>query len=193
MLRHGDSILALIKKRNRFIELKSKTEQLKRQISSLEKNLRIITPEPTISSIPTKLELTNTTSVLELVFANLDYKDITKPVCKLWTQLAGCNSLWKSLYRYHFGTTLSLLPHTNLHWRKRFRTALLARNSIRGMKDNFGWSIRVCPVVDCNKALWSKFEFDAHLLKHIDQELTKRAIIMRRDQKRNAKRKAHST
>ena len=38
-----------------------------------------------------------------LVFPYLHYSDLVQPICKLWTRLAGCNLLWKSLYHSQFG------------------------------------------------------------------------------------------
>ena len=155
---------------------------------SLEKDLFIITPEPS-PRIQTKFELDNPTSVMrDLIFAYLDFNDIVKPVCKLWTRLAECNVLWEKLYQYHFGRSISplpLLPTETLQWKNLFRSSFLTRKCVRGKKDRFGWSFRICPIVGCNKELRSKLQFNVHLLKHEDQDLKK----LRQDQKRNAKRK----
>ncbi len=170
-----------IKKYDRYTVLQMKTERLKQEI-----NLQIITPEP-LSHVQAKPELDDPASMLrDLVFTYLDYKDLAKPVCKLWTRLAEYNALWKSLYQIRFDTALSSLQHTEpLQWKPLFRSALVASNRVRG-RDNFGWPIRICSVVGCNKELRSKFDYDVHILKHEFQDVTQRLNILRRDQKRRA-------
>lgn len=120
--RHENSILIRIKKWHGYSALQLKTAQLKQDIGNLEKNLQIFTSEPLPHFAEKGLKLDDPASVLrDLVFTYLDYKDVTKPVCKLWTRLAGCNELWKSLYQNHFGTLLAL-PPADLHWKVRFRS-----------------------------------------------------------------------
>ena len=160
-----------------------KSERLKQEMYNLERNLHIITPE-LLPHVQSKLELDDPASVLrDLVFTYLDYKDIAKPVCKLWTRLAGYNGLWKSLYQIRFDTALSLQHTEPLQWKPLFRSALVASNRVRGQRDNYGWPICICPVVGCNKELRSKFDYDVHVLKHELQDVTKRLNILRRDQK----------
>ena len=105
-----------------------------------------------------------------LVFSYLDYTDLSKPICKLWTRLARCNMLWKALYVHHFGETSTQLsyvggPHD---WKLIFRSTHLANSSVRGLTNKFGWPLRVCSFFGfgCNQVLYSEFECDFHRLQH---------------------------
>jgi hypothetical protein len=182
--RHENIVFAHIKKRDSYVALKIKTEQLKLD------TLQFMIPEPS-PCIQSKIEFNHPAAVLrDLVFPYLDYKDVVKPVCKLWTQLAECNVLWKTLYQNQFGCSpLPLSPIVSLHWKTLFCSTLLAQNSIRGQRNNLGWQIRICPTVGCNKQLRSQFEFDLHLLKHEQRcylDLIKLKNRLRRDQKRTS-------
>ena len=190
--RHEIDIRVDIRKRDVYRAFRLRTDQLKQEIVSLEKDLHIVTPEP-LHLVQTKFDLDDPTSVLrDFIFAYLDFNDIVKPVCKLWTRLAECNVLWEKLYQYHFISPLPLPPTETLQWKNLFRSSFLASKCVRGKKDKFGWSFRICPIVGCNKEFRSKLQFNMHLLKHEDQELRERKNRLnrlRQDQIRNAKRK----
>lgn len=190
--RHEIGVGVYLRQYDSYRALRLRTEELKQEMISLEKGVFIITPEP-LPHIQTKFELDNPTSVMrDLIFANLDFFDIVKPVCKLWTRLSKCNVLWEKLYQYHFGGSISslpLLPTETLQWKNLFRSSFLARKCVRGKKDKFGWPFRICPIVGCNKELRSRLQFNVHLLKHENLDLKRQLNRLRQDQKRNAKRK----
>ncbi|KAL3817086.1 hypothetical protein ACHAXA_009917 [Cyclostephanos tholiformis] len=126
-----------------------------------------------------------------LVFPYLDYRDLTKPICKLWTRLAGYDTLWKALYVHHFGGTSVQLSNIGPHdWKLNFRSTLLANCSVRGLTNKFGWPLRVCPAIGCNKVLYSEFERDFHQLKHKEKFIldeVKRLKKFQQDQPTKAK------
>jgi hypothetical protein len=68
-----------------------------------------------------KIQLRGPCDVLRvLIFPFLDYQDLVKPICKLWTELAGCNQLWKSLYEHHFGIISTRNLPAPIHWKELF-------------------------------------------------------------------------
>ncbi len=61
-----------------------------------------------------------------LIFPYLDPQSLVQPVCKLWTQLAGCNLLWKSLFHRYFDAaparwSIGVKEHD---WKLHFRYAI---------------------------------------------------------------------
>jgi len=105
-----------------------------------------------------------------LIFPFLDCTDLIQPICRLWTRLAECNLLWKSLYAHHFGTSSIELSRDaaalNDDWKMHFRSTHLAKLKIRDTTNKFGWSYHICPLTDCNKVIRSQFDYNLHCLKH---------------------------
>ena len=177
------------KKRDNYKALQLKVTNLHQQI----------TPKPSEDIQPQK-EIDSPDAVLRyLVFPYLDFKDMVQPVCKRWTRIAKCNLLWKSLYQYRFGMPctrwLTRSTSTTHDWKLLFHSAFVANYNIRGQMNTFGWNIRLCPVLGCNKELRSKLEYDTHVLKHEETYCLnhmKHLNKKRRDQKRldNMKKKA---
>ncbi len=61
-----------------------------------------------------------------LIFPYLDPQSLVQPVCKLWTQLAECNLLWKSLYHRYFDAAPARWSYgvKEHDWKLHFRYAL---------------------------------------------------------------------
>lgn len=160
------------------------------EFGNLEKGLHIGTPN---LSGDMQKEIDSPDAVLKyLVFPYLDFKDILKPICKLWTRLANSNSLWKHLYLNHFGTSFTRWSILTFHseapdWKLLFRSKFLSQYNVRGLRNDFGWLVRICPTVGCNKELRTKLEYEMHVLRHdqkycLDQMKNLKKI--QRDQKR---------
>ena len=163
-------------------------------ISSLVTDLRsTLQPQP---SFQPKTQIRAPHDILRyMVFPYLDYRDLVKPICKLWTRLAGCNLLWKSLHARHFGTTSTQWSNVAPHdWKLHFRSTLSAKYNVQGITNQFGWPLHICP--SCNEILHSKFECDFHLLKHEERYVldeVKRLKRIQRDQSCLAGRKTQAT
>jgi hypothetical protein len=163
LIRHKAAARAKRKKYNKYVALKGEMQRISILITDLQSST--LAPSPDFQP---EIQIIGPDAVLRhLVFPYLDYRDLVKPICKLWTRLAGCNLLWKSLYGHHFGTMSiqrsNAVPHD---WKLHFRSTLLAKYNVQGLTNNFGWPLRICPIVGCNKVLHSKFECDFHRLKH---------------------------
>jgi len=123
----------------------------------------------------TNMKINSPKAVLrDLIFPFLDYKSVlvSSQVCKLWSELSGSTTLWKALYKHHFGacsikyTSPSLLPINNLNWKQFFQTEMFAKKRVKDYKNPLGWPLCVCSVPNCNKEFQSKVLFELHMLRH---------------------------
>mmetsp|Transcript_2795 Transcript_2795/g.7068 ORF Transcript_2795/g.7068 Transcript_2795/m.7068 type:complete len:170 (-) Transcript_2795:2731-3240(-) len=144
---------------------------------------------------PVKREIGSADDVLNhLIFPFLDFKDILQPICTRWSILANSNSLWAPLYRYHFGSAYdhwsSPLSHPSdvvsvtRDWKMIFRSSFVARYSVKGQTNDFGWPVRVCPTIGCDKELRSSFEYDRHMLKHEEEYCSNRIKLLKKTKQR---------
>ena len=175
LIRHDSALWTLSKKHNNNMKLQMRVNKQHEQMGKLEKDLRI----KALSATEVKqerLEINSPADVLKsLVFPYLDFKDLSKPICKLWTTMSESDQLWESLYKHRYGMpqeqwqTLSSMP-TLINWKLLFRDNFVAKCNIRRPKINeFGWAVRICPKLGCNKELRNKLEYDSHVLKHEEE------------------------
>lgn len=161
------------KKRDNYKVLQMKVTKLHTDIIHSEKELQLTIPAKPSEGLQSRIDIDGPDDVLRhLVLPYLNFKDILRPVCKLWTQMTDSNQLWASLYENHFD-----MPHTRWlaqsspsarsnDWKLLFRSALVANYNVRGQVNCFGLATRICPKVGCNKELRNKLEYDYHVLKH---------------------------
>ena len=168
IIRHISVARTRRKKYNDYVALNEKVQRGSKLVS----DLRRLSQSLPSKSVPSEIQkIGGPCDVLRvLIFPFLDCTDLIQPICKLWTGLAECNLLWKSLYTHHFGKSSIELSRDaaalNDDWKMHFRSTHLARLKIRGTTNKFGWSLRICPIIGCNKVLRSKFEYNLHRLKH---------------------------
>ena len=162
----------------KYVSLKEKLQHFRSLVTDPQSSTLVPSPD-----FQHGIHITGPDGVLRhLIFPYLDYRDLAKPICKLWTQLAGCNLLWKSLYAHHFDTISrsNVIPHD---WKLHFRSTLLATYDVQGLTNNFGWPLRICPTVGCNKVLHSEFEYNFHRLKHEEKYIMEEVNRMKRLQR----------
>ena len=178
--RHKSAAQAQRKRNSKCVALKEKMQRLSRLVTDLQSSTLV--PSPDFQS---EIQIIGPDGVLRhLLFPYLDYRDLVQPICKLWTRLAGCNLLWKSLYAHHFGTMSTQGSNAvPLDWKLHFRSTLLAKYNVQGLTNNYGWPLRICPTVGCNKFLHSEFEYNFHRLKHEEKYIMDEVHRMKRLQR----------
>ena len=195
IIRHISVARTRRKKYNDYIALKGKVQHGSSLVSDLRRSYQLL---PTII-VPSEMQkIGGPCDVLRvLIFPFLDFTDLIQPICKLWTRLAECNLLWKSLYRHHFGTSSMELTRNaavlNDDWKLHFRSIHLAKLRIRGMTNEFGWSYHICPMIGCNKVLRCKFEYNFHRLKHKDTNILDEVKQLKKFRKRQLGRRSRSS
>ena len=125
--------------------------------------------------IQTEMKINSPKSVLrDFIFPYLDYRSVlvSSQVCKLWSELSRSSTLWRELYKHHFGAcsikyaSPSLLPINNLNWKEFFQTKMIATKRVEDYRNPLGWPLCVCSVPNCNKEFQSKVLFELHMLRH---------------------------
>ena len=166
-LRHETSIRVKSNHNKRCKALKIKVQDLQEQ-----------TAEWTEFNTPVQnkiVKINSPKSVLrDLIFPFLDYRSVlvSSQVCKLWSELSGSTTLWKALYKHHFGacsikyTSPSLLPINNLNWKQFFQTKMIAKKRVENYRNPLGWHLHICSIPNCNKEFQSRVLFKLHMLKH---------------------------
>ena len=198
--RHESAILARRKKRDNCNALQIKVSNIHHEICLLEKDTKDGTSCKSSHEEYTKKHIMNPEDLLtSLIFRFLDFKDILqlKSVCKLWSELTDSNLLWKPLYEHHFGSKythwLSMESSVAHDWKLLFCSTFSAQHTTVGKKNEFGWQIRICPTVGCNKELQNKLEYDLHVLKHEQSYCLNRVKYLKklkREQNRQERRKS---
>jgi len=170
MRRHESAMRAKKKRYDNYETMQQRVTKLKQQMNvARSQQYENVLEQPRMHKIESPYD------VLRCAFSYLDVKDVVKPICRLWTRMARCNELWKSLYVHRFGvpctawlTTASITAATSptRDWKMLFKSAFVANCNTRGRMNDFGWKARICPVLGCMRVLKSPLEHDVHLLKH---------------------------
>lgn len=186
--RHMKQSRVLMKKREKFQTLKVKVKQLHQ---ALDGDLACLNPVSPDRNTKPKLD-TPELIMLHLIFPFLNVYDLTRPVCKLWTELGQSNLIWYNLYCCHFGEPcikwLVSTPSTLNKWKIHFKNMYQTKRLVSGDSSMLGYKYQICRVLGCCEVLGSKLDHDIHVTEH-EVNYMKKLCLRQRKAKRLKKSK----